>query len=102
MVWPEAFAEQLEDLIVGRVLHRGDLLQHDLALQGEVLLPEQGASHEVREDVDRRGKILVQDVSLVVGMIATGVGVEGAAPYLQFERQLPRAAPLGTLEHHVF
>ncbi len=101
MFGPQPFGEQLEDEIIRRVLDRGDLLQHHVPLQVEVAGPEQGTVHQIGQDIDRLGKVLIEDVSLVVGVIAAGIGIEGTAPDFELERQLPGVSALGALEHHV-
>src|SRR5256712_2068690 len=80
---------------------RVDLLEHHVAFQLEVALAQQRVTHEVREDVERARQVGVEDACLKRGRVAGGVGVERTAPGLERERDLPRRAPLGPLEHHV-
>ena len=97
----ERLGVQLEDEVVGRVVHAVDLLEHHVALEGEVLVAEQRPADQVGEDVDGQRQVGVEDVGLVAGVVAAGVGVEAPAPHLELERDLVRGAPLGALEHHV-
>src|SRR6185369_1933054 len=43
----------------------------------------------------------IEDVSLVVGVVAAGIGIEGATPDFELECELPGVPALGPLEHHV-
>ena len=98
---PEGGRVELEHEIVGRVLHAVDLLQNHVALGLQIALAQEGPAHQVGEDVHRQRQIGVEHVGLVAGGVPPGVGVETAAPDLELQRQVARAAPLGALEHHV-
>ena len=101
MLGPERGGVELEDQIVGRVGHAVDLFQNDVALGLEVARAQQRVPHEIGQDLDRQGKVGVENVTLVAGVVPTGEGVEPAAADLQLEGQLLGAAPLGALEDHV-
>src|SRR5690606_20806446 len=67
----------------------------------KVGLSQERAAHEIGQHLHRERQVGVEHVGLVAGGIATGVGVEAPAPYLERQRQLARIAPLRALEHEV-
>ena len=59
MAAPERIPVEFEDEIIGRILHPGDLLEDDLALELEILRTEEGLEYDVGEDIKRHGEVLL-------------------------------------------
>ena len=57
---------------------------------------------DVRENVEGERRVLLQDLRVIRGAFARGVGVEVPADGLDFFGDRTGAAPLGALERHVF
>ena len=56
---PQRSRVELEDQVVGRVVHRRDLLENDLALELEIVRAEDGMAHDVGQNVECPCQIVV-------------------------------------------
>ena len=101
MARPHRLVGEIEDFVVRGVLDRADLFQHDLPLEREVGVAQDGAADYVGDDIERARQVGIQHARVVGGGVARRVGIERAAARLQRHRDLLRRAPLGALEYHV-
>ena len=79
MVGPEILGEQLVDEVVGRVLDHLDLFEDDLLFALDVVGTEPRVHDDVRQDVDGKRQVLVEDLDVVAGVFLGGEGVHLAA-----------------------
>ena len=70
MVRPERLGVKLEDKIVGGVCYPVDLLQDHVPFGLEIGLTEERTADEVGEDLDGEGKVGVEHVGLIAGVVA--------------------------------
>ena len=82
--------DQVEDQLLGRVVHHRDLLEDDLPFRVEV--GEAGSEDHVGHDVERGLQVLVEDARVDDRVVARGRGVQLAAE---------RVEDLGDLEGRV-
>lgn len=94
--------EMVEHDIVRRVVRLADLLQDDAALALEFRRIEGGMAEDVADDVDTEGEILLQQLDVIGGLLARGVGVDVAADILDRLGDGGGTPALGALEGHVF
>ena len=98
---PEAPAEKVVDVVVGRVLDLRDLLEDHRALPVDLLRVEIRLEKDVRKDVQGERKVLPQHLRVVAGVLLAGEGIEHAADRVDLLGDLlGRAAP-GALEEQV-
>ena len=95
------FLEMVEDDVVRRVVGLADLLQDHAALALQLVGGEGAVGQDVADDVGAEGEVLLQQLDVVGGLLARGVGVDVAADILDRLGDLGRGAPLGALEGHV-
>ena len=69
----------VEDDVVGRVVGLANLLQDDAALALQFLRLEAGVGQDVADDIDAQRSIFLQQLDVVGGLLARGVGVNVAA-----------------------
>ena len=93
--------EVVEDDVVRRVVGLADLLQDHAALALQLLGGEGGVGQDVADDVGGERQVLLQDLAVVGGLLARGVGVEVAADVLDLAGDGGGVALLGALEGHV-
>src|SRR5690606_1766088 len=86
VIAPELLGVQVKDQVVRGVLDRRDLLEHDLALELQILRPQQRIEYEISQDIQRQPEIVAPDLGLEAGVLPGGIRVEGAAYPLQRER----------------
>ena len=77
-----------------------DLLEDDLALDGEVGVA-QGGPHHVAEEVGGLRQPLGEDHRIVDGPLLTGVGVVAGAELVEFPIDVVGAPAVGPLKEHV-
>ena len=87
---PELLVMQLEDEIVGRIVHHADLLEHDFTLELEIFRTDRRPEHEVGDHVGRVVQVLVENPCLEARVLARGVRVERAAQLLERECDVAR------------
>jgi hypothetical protein len=87
---PERLAVQLEDEVVGGVLHGRDLFQDHLALQFQVLGPEERVQDQVRQDLQGVRQVLGEDPGLEGGVLPGREGVQGTPQPFHGEGDQPR------------
>src|SRR4051794_10247990 len=92
---------ELENEIVRRVVHHRDLLEYHLPLEHEIRGLESRPEHDVGDHVRGALEVLIQYASLIYGVLSRRIRVERTADSLERERNVFRAAPLSTLEHHM-
>ena len=95
------FLEQIEDVIVGIVAGRANLLDDDLLLAVELGLVEQRILEDVGEDVAGERHVLLEDAGEVAGVFHRGRRVEVAADIFDGCGDIERGARFGALERHV-
>src|SRR6266513_1139760 len=98
---PQLSVVELEDEIVGGVVHGTDLLENDFALEGEVRRAQDGPEDQVGEDVGRLWQMLVENLRLICGVLTRRVRIERASKRLEREGELLGAARGSALENHV-
>ena len=101
MALPEVLREDLVDERVGIVLVHLDLFEDDAALAGDLLGGEDGVQHEIGENVEGGGNVLVEHLDVEADGLLAGEGVEIAADGVDFAGDALRGARLGPLEDHV-
>jgi hypothetical protein len=79
MVGPEMLVEEIVDELVRSVVHHPDLLEDDLALLFDLRGIEIGVEHDVGEQIERHGEMLVQDLGVETGVFLGGEGVDLSA-----------------------
>ncbi len=94
--------EIVEDDVVRRVVRLADLLQDHAALAFQLLRLEGRVGQDVADDVGAQRGVLLQQLDVIGGLLARGVGVDVAAHRLDLLGDLRRGAALGALEGHVF
>jgi hypothetical protein len=60
----------LEDEIVRGVFDPVDFLQHYIPFGFQVALPEERTANQIGEDLDGQGKIGIENMGLVAGVVA--------------------------------
>ena len=73
----DGLRDEVEDELLRRVVHHGDLLEHDLSLGVEVV--EAGSEDHVGHDVERRLQVLVEHARVDDRVVAGRGGVQLAA-----------------------
>ncbi len=82
--------EMVEDDVVRRVVGLADLLQDDAALALDLLGGEGAVGQDVADDVGPERQVLLQQLDVVGGLLARGVGVDVAADILDLLGDLRR------------
>ena len=85
---PQVLAVQLEGEVLGSILDRGDLFEHDAPLKLQILVEERGEEHQVGKHIERLGQMFIQDPGLKARVFAAGESVQGATETLEGERDL--------------
>ena len=98
---PEGLPVEVEDQVLRRVLHHGDLLQDHVPFQHQILLSQEGVPDQVRQHFHRQGEVEIQGPGLEGGVLPGRVGVQRAAHGLQRQGDLPCGAPVRPLEDHM-
>ncbi len=93
--------EPVEDDVIRRVVGLADLLQDHAALALQLLRLEGGVGQDVADDVGGQRGVFFQDLGVVGGLLAGGVGVEMAADGFDLFGDLGGRAAFGTFEGHV-
>ena len=102
MIFPEILGENLVDQVVGIVLVHLDLFENDAALAHDVFVVEDRVQHQVGENVERRGNMLIENLEVEADGLFAGECVEVSADRIDFARDLLRGARLRSFENHVF
>ena len=93
--------EDLAQGVLGIVVTHGDLLEHDIPLDGDIA----GVTHAVEDDIgnqiDGQFEILVKHMRVVAGVFLGGERVQFAADGVNRLRDLDRTAGRGGLEEQV-
>jgi len=101
VVAEDGLAEHVEDAILRVVLVHRDLLEHDLLLVGEILGVEARVPHHVRDDVERRRQVLVDDAGVdrrrLLARARVELGPHGVEDLVDLQRAVAVRAP----EEHV-
>ena len=87
--------------ILRRILHHGDLLQHHAALLLQLAVVKARPQRKIADNIHRQGQILIDYLGVVAGAILAGKGVELTADLVHLLGDLPRAARLRAVEHHM-
>src|SRR5690625_1469216 len=95
------FLKVIEDDVVRRILRLPDLLQHDLAFAFQFAGLEQGVLEDIPDQLDTERQVLRQDLRVVGGDLAPGIGVELAADRLDLLGNGLGVAGRRALEQHV-
>ena len=98
---PEILHEDFVDQRVGIVLVHLDFFEDHAALAGDFFGGEDGVQHEVGEDVECGGNVLVENLDVEADGFFAGKGVEIAADGVDFAGDALGGARLGPLEDHV-
>ena len=93
--------EVVEDDVVRGVVGLPDLLQDHAALALDLLRRERAVGQDVADDVGAERQVLLEQLDVVGGLLAGGVGVDVAADVLDLLGDPRRRAALGALEGHV-
>src|SRR5690554_783444 len=94
--------KQVEDMIIGVIAGRADLLHDDLLFTGQLVLFEQGILQYVRQNVGRKHHVVLEHPGEITGVLDRSRGIEIAAYILDGFGDLQRVARGGALEGHVF
>ncbi len=92
----------IEDAVVGGVVGLANFLQHHGAFARQLVLVEGRVLQDVGDDIDGERRILGQNLGVVGGALAAGIGVQVAANRFDLLGNLVGAAPLRALKGHVF
>ena len=98
---PEALREELVHQVVGRVLDHLDLFEDHLLLALHVFRLESGMKHEIRQHVERRRQVLVEDLDVVAGVFLGSERVEVSAERVDLLGDVFRRTRGRALEEHV-
>ena len=101
MVGPEGLGEELHHQVVGRVLDHAHLFEDDLLLLGHLDGVEERVEHDVAQDVDGQGQVLVEHLQMERRVLLGGERVHVAADRVDLGGDLLRRAVLRALEDHV-
>src|SRR5262249_8560784 len=78
-----------------------DFFEDDPALAGDVGDVENGIEHQVTENVERGGKVFVEDLDAEADTFFGGEGVDGAANGVDLPGNLLRRPVFGAFERHL-
>ncbi len=101
VVFPEVGGEDLVDQVIRAVGLHFDLFENDALFLLDVLLGEPRIEHQVGQDVEGLGEVLVQDLGVEADQFLAGKGVEVAADGVHRARDVFGGAMGGALEEHV-
>jgi hypothetical protein len=87
--------------VVGVVLRGGQLVEDDTALGLQLVGVEGRRREHVGDDVEREGRVGVEDAGVVAGRLLAGRGVGLAADGVEGLRDVQRRAPPGALKQEV-
>ena len=92
---------KLEDVVVGRVLAAGNLLDDHLALRVDGLLGEYRGRHHVAKDLHNPWQLVIHKTGVVAGVLLGREGVLLGADALEILGDAKGVALVGALEHHM-
>ena len=98
---PIGLRKNLVHQVIRRVFHHLDFFLDDAAFVRDVRGLEERILHQVGEDAEGPGQVLIQNLDGIVGGFLGGEGVQVAANGVRRARNLLRAAVLGSLKEHV-
>ena len=84
--------KQIEDMIVGIVARRADLLDDDLLFAGQLVLFEQRILQDIAEDIGGQHHVFLEHAGEIAGVLDRGRGVEVAADIFDGFGNLQRGA----------
>ena len=95
------FLEEIEDHVVGGVVGLVDFLDDDALFAGQFPLVHHRMLQDVGDDIDGQFQVLLENFSVVRGVLAGRIGVEVAADGLNLLDDADGAPAFGALEGHV-
>ncbi len=98
---PEALREDLVDQVVRIVLVHLDFFEDHAALPLDFLLGEGGVQHQIRQDVERLGRVLVEHLHVEADGLLAGKRVQVAADAVDLARNVLRGPVRSALKDHV-
>ena len=102
MVTEHRREEDVTEGVLGIVVAHGDLLEHDVAFDFDVVAGTPTAQYDVGHQVDRQLEIGVKHVGVVAGVLAGGERVQFTAHGIHGLRDLNRRPGRRRLEQKVF
>jgi hypothetical protein len=101
MIFPEILGEDFVDEVVGIVFVHFDFFEDYAALAGDIIVGECRMQHEVGEDFEGDGNILIEYLHAEADALFGGKGVHVAADGIDLAGNLLGSAVLGAFEDHV-
>src|ERR1700731_2965493 len=101
MLWPETASENLVKKVFGIVQIHLDFFEDDLALLLHVFGVEFRAEHEVGDDVEGDGQVLVKNLGIEADLFFGSEGIEHAADEIHFAGDGFGGTALRALKNHV-
>ena len=86
MVLPEILGENLVHQVVGIVLVHLDLFEDYAALTHDVIVVEDRVQHQVGENIERRGHMLIENLEVEADGLFAGECVQVAADRIDLAR----------------
>ncbi len=102
MVLPEILRENLVHQVVGIVLVHLDLFEDYPALAHDVIVVEDRIQHQVGENIERCGDMLIENLEVEADGLFAGERVQVAADRVHLARNALGGSRLRSLEDHVF
>ena len=96
------FLKSIEDKVVRSILSCADFLHDHVLLTSQLLRIEGRLRQDVRQYVERERHIGLQHTCKIARQFRARCSIQIPAHRLDCFRDLPRGAPLGTFESHVF
>ena len=93
--------EMVEHHVVGGVVGLVDFLENDRALARQLVGRQDRVLHDVGDDVHAQRQVLLENLGVIGGVFARGIGVEVAADGFDFLGNGDGTAPFRALEDHV-
>ena len=101
VIFPETLREDFVHKIVGTVFVHLDFFEDHAALAGDVVNVEYGMQHQVTQDVECDGNVLIENLDVEADTFLGSECVHVAADGVHLTSDRFRGAVLGALEHHV-
>ena len=102
MVTEHGREEHVTEGVLGIVVAHGDLLEHHVAFEFDVMGLATTPQHHIGNQVDGQFQIVVEHMRVVAGVLLGGERVELTADRVDGLRDLHRGARRGRLEQQVF
>ena len=101
MALPELLGKQLMHQIIGRVLDHLDLFEDHLFLALDVFVAKRWVEHEIRENVERAGQVLIEHFDVVAGTLLRRERIQLSANRIDRLRDVLGSPPSRSFEQHV-